>query len=264
MSAGVHAPALYLTPFIPKVYPMAKTDRAEAMTAGMKKGEPNPAAQEEVEKANAQARELAEAAKAESSELTPLVEVAPAVTQAPVAAGAPPATDLAQLFKDALADPGVKDTLRDVLTSDPSLRSALGIQAGVGAASGEWMPNYQRIDNHVMGGLEVEHDPGFTPLPPAAIPLYVTDDRFKAQAKSTTSLQHLAQKDAQGNAVKTEQYKLWLDLKMAGRNMSRNQLIDIEKQTEGAPQLAIGDDGAPIAMDGAGAQVEGLLHDQAL
>ena len=243
---------------------MAKTDRADAMTAGMKKGEPNPAAQEEVEKAHAQARELAKAAKADPSELTPLVESAPAVASSPATAGAPPAADLAQLFKDALSDPGVKETLRDVLTSDPSLRSALGIQAGVGAAAGDWTPNYQRVDNHVMGGLEVEHDPNFTPLPPAAIPLYVTDERYRSQEKDATSLKHLARRDPQGKLVKTEKYKLWLDLKMAGRNMTRNELIDIEKQTEGAPQLAIGDDGAPVAMDGAGAQVEGLLHDSAL
>lgn len=243
---------------------MAKTDRADAMTAGMKKGEPNPAAQEEVEKANAQARELAKIAAADPSELTPLVETAPAVAVEGATAGAPPATDLAQLFKDALTDPGVKETLRDVITSDPSLRNALGIPAGVGAAAGEWMPNYQRVDNHVMGGLEVEHAPGVTPLPPAAIPLYETDNRFRGQEKSTTALKHLARRGADGEPVKTEQYKLWLDLKMAGRNMSRNELIDIEKQTEGSPQLAIGDDGAPVAMDGAGVQVEGLLHDQSL
>lgn len=232
----------------------------DAMTAGMKKGEPNPAAQEEVEKANARARELAAA-----SELTPLVETAPTATQPPVSSvGAAPATDLAQLFKEALSDPGVKATLKDVLTSDPDLRAALNIQAGVGAASGEWRPNYQRQENHVMGGLEVEHGPDFCPAPPAAIPMYDTDDRFRAHEKAYTSLPHLAKRGPDGMLVKTEHYKRWLDLKSAGKQITRNEIIDIADQAAHAPQLAIGDDGVPMAMDGAGAQVQSYQHDETL
>jgi hypothetical protein len=239
---------------------MAKADRTAAMTAGLKKGEPNPAAGEEVRKANAEAQALADVG---DSELTPLVETTEPVAP-DVAATGPPTTDLAELFKQALSDPSVKQTLKDVLTSDPELRQVLGIEAGIGAAAGEWSPNYERVDNHVMGGLEVQHDPDFTPLPPAAIPVYVTDKRFLSHTKDTTPLKHLAQLGADGRPVKTEQYKLWIDLKMAGKLMTRNQLIDIEKQAEGAPQLSIDANGNPVTLDGAGGRVESLAHDEAL
>ncbi len=226
----------------------------------MTQGEPNPAAIEEVEKANAQARELAAAAE---SDLQPLVDTAP-VAKTPPATGAPPATNLAQLFREALSDPSVKATLRDVLTSDPELRDVLGIEAGRGAPSGTWNPNYNRVDNHVMGGLEVQHDPGFAPLPPAAVPVYVTAKRFLSTTKATTSLVHLAEKGPDGQPVKTTEYKRFLDFKKAGRQMTRNELIDLEKQAENGPQLAIGPDGAPMTVGADGAQVHSVLHDAEL
>ena len=90
--------------------------------------------------------------------------------------------------------------------------------------NGEYKRDYGRDRKNlaVTGGLEVEHAPDFVPKPPSYIPVYMN------KTGGTTPSEGIAAKDSDGNPVKTEIYKRWLDAKMEGRSLTgdvRNEIL---------------------------------------
>jgi hypothetical protein len=182
---------------------------------GIKKGEPDPKAQELVEAANAD-----NAVAVDEDELQPLVEVKPrrkAKKDTPE-----PARLIDQILAEAQDDPTAKSRLVDLLAAAPNAAEVLGITPGRGAPRGEYQRNYRQEEAlRVYGGVEVEHEPGWEPLPPSWIPMYQTADG------RTTSQRADALQGAGGSPVKTQEYKLWLDHHAAGTKMDGNVRFDI-------------------------------------
>ena len=176
------------------------------------KGEPDPEALAEI------ARQ-----RAEEQETAPDIPEDEPREEAPMATPVEPAPNLATVLKEAFKDPEVRTALRDTVTEDPELRALFGINAGQGRPSGYYRRNYQAERHlHVHGGLEVEHAPGFRPLAPDTIKMYIGEDGRK------TSDPTLAAKTPDGDCVLTDEYKWFLDVKMQGKRPSQTELVDIE------------------------------------
>lgn len=178
---------------------------------GLKKGEPDPKAQELVEAANAKA--------VDEEDLQPLVDVKPARKRKKAAE---PGRLIDQILAEAQDDPNAKSRLVDLLAAAPNAAEVLGITAGKGAPKGEYSRNYRQEEAlRVYGGVEVEHEPGWEPLPPSWIPMFMSNDG------QTTSNKKDAMLDNKGAPVKTQEYKLWLDHHAAGTKMDGNVRFDI-------------------------------------
>ena len=183
---------------------------------GAEKSEPNPEAIAQVEAAN---------------ELEPLIDVSEAVEAPPE-----PSKEslLNQILDEVQSDPQAKERLVDLMASSPNAAKVLGIKPGQGAPSGDYKRDYHTESAlRVYGGVEVAHEPGFEPLPPSWLPMYESTDGGKTSSKEQAAL------DAQGNYIKTEEYKLWLDHHMAGTKMDSNVRFDI-----GADEVMQDDGGA--------------------
>ena len=178
---------------------------------GQKKGEPDSKAQELVEAANAKA--------IDEGDLQPLVDVKPARKKKKPSA---PGRLIDQILNEAKDDPTAKSRLVDLLAAAPNAAEVLGITAGKGAPKGEYNRNYRQEEAlRVYGGVEIEHDPGWVPLPPSWIPMYIAPDG------KTTSNKEEAMLDEKEFPVKTQEYKLWLDHHAAGTKMDGNVRFDI-------------------------------------
>jgi len=181
---------------------------------GAAKGEPNPSAVETVEEAN---------------DLEPLVDVAKAK---PAKAIKKPKSIVEQIIAEAQENPEVVMGLADLLAGNEQTRTLFGIKAGGGPPLGEYKRNYgQEPALRVFGGVEVAHPEGFEPLPPGWLPMY------KGQTGDDTNDAALAVKDDNGQPVKTERYKEWIDHHMNGTKMDSNVRFDIAaEQTMPADQ----------------------------
>ena len=145
-----------------------------------------------------------ETQSAETSTLTPLVDVAPK----------PKA-------KAKAAAPDIKATA----SQDPGLRKILNLPADSVPPSGHYQRNYRGEPAlRVYGGVEVEHEPGFEPLPPGYLTKFVAEDTEIGK----TDDPKLAALDAAGKPVKTEEYKSHLDAKANGKRLGGNVRFDIE------------------------------------
>ena len=178
---------------------------------GFTKGEPDAKAQELVEAANAKA--------VDEEDLQPLVDVKPARKRKKAAE---PGRLIDQILTEAQDDPTAKSRLVDLLAAAPNAAEVLGITAGKGAPKGEYSRNYRQEEAlRVYGGVEVEHEPGWEPLPPSWLPMFVMAD-----GQTTSDREHAMLDDA-GEPIKTQEYKLWLDHHVAGTKMDGNVRFDI-------------------------------------
>ena len=175
-----------------------------------------------------------EAAKAEPSTLKPLVDVAPKAKAKPKAA----APDIKDQIREALRDPELAREFVATASQDPGLRKILNLPADSVPPSGHYQRNYRSEPAlRVYGGVEVEHEPGFEPLPPGYLTKFVAEDAETGK----TDDPRLAKLDAAGKPVKTEEYKQFLDFRNLGKRMGGNVRFDIE-----ADQFTPGDVGVAV------------------
>jgi len=210
-----------------------KTSQYDAMGQphGTSKGEPDAAAVEALE--NAQ----------EASTLKPLIDVAPAPRKKASKAHAAAADHTDPAFKEAVRqaikeDPAIARAVADVFGQDPHLREMLNIPAGAVAPSGEHTRDYKsEAALRVYGGVEVEHGPEVVHNPPSYITKFLAADE---EGGKTDNLE-LAQLDADGKPVKTEEYKYFLDMRAAGKRIDGNVRFDIA-----ADSFTVGDAGINV------------------
>ena len=172
-----------------------------------------------------------EASNSDTGELEPLIDVSEAVEASPE-----PSKEslLNQILDEVQNDPQAKERLVDLMASSPNAAKVLGVKPGAGAPLGDYKRDYHAEPAlRVYGGVEVAHEPGFEPAPPSWLPMY------ESKHGGTTSTKGDAAVDVQGNYIKTEKYKLWLDHHMAGTKMDGNIRFDI-----GADQVMQSDVGA--------------------
>jgi len=176
-----------------------------------------------------------ETASVEPSTLTPLVDVAPKPKAKAKATAAP---DIKEQIREALRDPELAKEFVATASQDPGLRKILNLSADSVPPSGHYQRDYRAEPAlRVYGGVEVEHDPGFEPLPPGYLTKFVAED---AETGKTDHL-GLAKLDGAGNPVKTEEYKAFLDAKAVGKRLGGNIRFDIE-----ADQFTPGDVGVAV------------------
>jgi hypothetical protein len=161
---------------------------------------------------------------------------------------------------EGLDNPAVARAVGDAISKDPNLRDRFGIRAGQGPPSGVYRRDYEREPAlAVTGGREVAHERGFEPDPPSYIRKYVGQ-----QPNTTTDYASLDQvppdrrqnanvaaRDPQGQPLKTDEYKLWVDKQNEGGRLDGKVRTDIsvgafniEGATESAAQFVAGDEGA--------------------
>jgi hypothetical protein len=144
----------------------------------------------------------------------------------------------------------------------PEGRKILGLAAGEAGSAGVYRRNYKRdVNLQVTGGLEVEHAPDFRPKPPSYVTMYVGanggetnyEEPYYLREKKAVPKRDAngkivvmedgtqvfedqfveimvdpgAEKDAKGEPVLTEQYKLFLDRKLEGRSLTGKVRDDI-------------------------------------
>ena len=177
-------------------------------------------------------------AVAENPPLEPLVpvEVQSAAPLPDAASGED--SMLSRLVAEAKADPNAANELLNIFASTPEGRSVLGIQPGQGPAMGEWNRNYDDEPQiRVTGGVEVRHGANFEGRPPSYIKLYM------GEGGKMVDEVRLALKDASGKPVKTERYKEWIDVRLAGGRFDSNVRHDILQEHNGQ-QVTVGADTA--------------------
>jgi hypothetical protein len=171
---------------------------------------------------------------AEPSTLTPLVDVAPK----PKAKAKAAAPDIKAQIREALKDPELAKEFVATASQDPGLRKILNLPADSVPPSGHYQRNYRSEPAlRVYGGVEVEHEPGYEPLPPGYLTKFVAEDAETGK----TDDPRLAKLDAAGKPVKTEEYKSHLDAKANGKRLGGNVRFDIE-----ADQFTPGDVGVAV------------------
>lgn len=123
-----------------------------------------------------------------------------------------------------LSDPDVAAKAIEMASQSPRGRQLLNIPAGKGEPLGHYARNYKAEPSlRVTGGLEVEHDRGFRPLPPSYIHRYVRNDGAGA-----TDYEEEARVNRNGELEMTPEYKHWLDLQMEGSRLSGKVRSDIQ------------------------------------
>lgn len=123
-----------------------------------------------------------------------------------------------------LSDPEVAAKAIEMASQSPRGRQLLNIPAGKGEPLGHYARNYKAEPSlRVTGGLEVEHERGFRPLPPAYIHRYVRHDGAGA-----TDYEQEARVNQNGELEMTPEYKHWLDLQMEGSRLSGKVRSDIQ------------------------------------
>lgn len=203
---------------------LAKKQEFDAMgqPVGTPIGNPDRAAIEAIE-AQRQGQE---------SQLTPLVDVpSPSRKRERKKKGLDPAAKDAVL--EALRDPEVMaeamtpEIVRAMIktaSKDPTLRKTLNLPAGAVPPSGDYRRNYGAEPAlKVFGGVEVEHDPGFEPLPPSYLTKFVAKDADVGK----TDDQALAAVGEDGRPIKTEEYKHFLDVRRDGGHLDGKVRYDI-------------------------------------
>ena len=121
-----------------------------------------------------------------------------------------------------VSDPAVAMQLARTVAATPEGRRLFEIKAGQGAPAGHYRRNYANESQlRVTGGLEVSHDQDMIPLPPSYIP------RYEAEHNRTTDDEALALKDAQGNPIRTERYRHWIDMKVEGKHLDGKVRADM-------------------------------------
>jgi hypothetical protein len=133
---------------------------------------------------------------------------------------------LADQLLTALQDPEAGPTLGTAMVKAASQtaegRALLDLPAGRGEPLGEYRRNYRgEAALRVHGGVEVEHQAGFVPLPPSWITMY------EGAEGSTTDDIELAARDADGSPMKTLEYRHWIDLQMEGRHLEGDVRSDM-------------------------------------
>jgi hypothetical protein len=192
---------------------------AMGQVIGAEKGELNPDAVAQIDTSN------------DAGGLEPLIDVSETETAPPE-----PSKEslLNQILDEVQNDPQAKERLVNLMASSPNAAKVLGVQPGQAPPSGDYNRNYHAEPAlRVYGGVEVAHEPGWEPHPPSWLPMWQSKDGGK------TSLQEQAAVDVDGNNIKTEEYKLWLDHHMAGTKMDSNIRFDI-----GADEVMQADPGA--------------------
>lgn len=126
-----------------------------------------------------------------------------------------PTEDMGQDIKaqiiEALRDPDVATQAVAAASQTEEGRRLLGLKVGTGPPVGDYRRNYRAEPAlRVFGGVEVEHEQGFVPLPPSWIARYKTPDG------GTTDQIEDAAFDAQSQPIKTADYKHWLDTLVSG------------------------------------------------
>ena len=223
------------------------------------KGEPDPEAIKAIEEANR------------------VPEGAPEVpVEAEPINGAAAPTNMADLLK-LLTQPEVASAVVAAASQTAAGKQLLGIPADRALPSGEGEMNYRRPELRVMGGVEVSHPKGWQPDPPGYITKFMRADgtmtNYKAphyELRKTTvakkdeggrpivneageavyeekAVQALIDPgpamDANGNPVKTEAYKKFLDLWLEnkGRRM--------DGSVSNAPTLQAADGSPAVRFD---------------
>ena len=131
----------------------------------------------------------------------------------------------AQILK-MVSDPDVAMQLARTVAATPEGRKLFEIKAGQGAPAGHYQRDYTREPQlRVTGGLEVAHDAEMVPRPPAYIPCY------EAEHGRTTDNVEMALKDGDGNPIKTERFRHWLDMKMEGKHLDGRVRADMANDT---------------------------------
>jgi hypothetical protein len=163
-----------------------------------------------------------------------------------------------------LSDPDIALAIARTVASTPEGKKILGIPLGKGAAQGLWKRDY---DNEkalkVHGGVEVRHPPGFRPLPPDYINMYVAEGggetnyivspvmEVKTEDGKTKQVYKYrpAKKTPDGSPVFTQSYLRWLDLRQAGGRIGS----DVRTDEAIAARVAVGE--ASYAHDEVGVTV---------
>ena len=134
----------------------------------------------------------------------------------------------------ALTNPELANRVVEVALTTAKGKRLLGIPAGVGVPTGEWVDRDYDNDRAlaVTGGVEVKHPPGFQPLPPSYIQRYEgegggTTDHVDAAFDDERQVAPGAQKDAQGRPVLTAAHKHWRDVKNSGGRLNSDVRSDM-------------------------------------
>lgn len=145
------------------------------------------------------------------------------------------------------------DVIEEMRRELAALRAQVGELPKRAVPDGTWNVNYKAEHLRVHGGVEVQHPPGFRPLPPSSIPRYKavgggTTDHIDApvmrypktnefgqpvlgddgnQLFTEVPIGKAAQKDERGQPVLTDEYKYWLFVRQTGDRLEGNVMSDI-------------------------------------
>jgi len=160
-----------------------------------------------------------------------------------------------------------QDVNAELLNRISELEARLGTLPKRATPDGTWKRNYKAEEAlKAHGGLEVQHPAGFEPLPPSTIPRYVAtdggttdhaepvyqrvykyDDHGQPIVEDDGShkfvqklIAHGAKKDENGKPMKTEEYKLWMFVRLRGDRLDGNVMSDIAAG-KGIPEGAVYD-----------------------
>lgn len=134
----------------------------------------------------------------------------------------------------ALANPELATRVVEAASRTAKGKRLLGIPAGAGAPTGEWIERDYDNDRAlaVTGGVEVRHPRGFQRLPPSYVSRYEaeaggTTDHVDAAFDGERQVAPGAKKDAQGRPVLTAAHKHWRDVKNSGGRLNSNVRSDM-------------------------------------
>ena len=158
-----------------------------------------------------------------------------------------------------LHDPDIANQAVQAALATPEGRKALNVPLGVGAPVGEYQRNYKGEEHlRVHGGVEVEHEQSFEPLPPSYIWKYEAKDGNQtnyepgqAAAVKMHALEPL--KDDAGRPIKTEMYRFYLDRQMNGERLDGNVRSDMAAgvfAADGTPRFQADDPGMGPTQEG--------------
>lgn len=135
----------------------------------------------------------------------------------------------------ALASPELATRVVEAASQTARGKRLLGIPAGAGAPTGDWVDRDYDNDRAiaVTGGVEVKHPPGFQALPPSYIARYeaaeggTTDHIETAYGDEGRPVGPAAKMDAQGRPVLTSAHKHWRDVKSSGKRLNSDVRSDM-------------------------------------
>ena len=158
-----------------------------------------------------------------------------------------------------LQDPDIANQAVQTALGTAEGRKALNVPLGVGAPVGEYQRSYHGEEHlRVHGGVEVAHENGFVPLPPAYITKYEAKngqqtnyEPGQAAAVRMDALEPLL--DDGGRPIKTEQYRFFLDRLVKGERLDGNVRSDMAAgvfAADGTPRFQADDPGMGPTREG--------------